>query len=360
MVAQKWEHFRVEVGDLLVSTSGTIGRVSVTTEAVRGAIPYTGIIRMRPAGAEVDSGFLRYFLTSPLFAQQATAAAAGSVLKHFGPSHLREMSFLIPPLPEQRAIADVLAALDDKIEHNRRTSRALEGLTRAMFKAWFVDFEPVHAKAAGATAYPGMPPEAFAALPTNFTGSPLGPVPRGWELRRLQDVLTLHYGKSLNKTQRVPGTVPVYGSGGVNGMHSESLVPGPGIIVGRKGSVGTLYWEDQAFFPIDTTFYVEPTADLRLHYLFELLHTLGLETMNTDAAVPGLNRDNAYRLDIAVPPSALAGCFEEQAESLRDLVSHLAAECRKLAELRDYLLPKLLSGDVRIGAAGRAAAGARG
>ncbi len=113
--------------------------------------------------------------------------------------------------------------------------------------------------------------------------------------------------------------------------------------------MGTLYWEDQGFFPIDTTFYVEPAAELGLHYLFELLNTLGLETMNTDAAVPGLNRDNAYRLEVVVPPTVVSQCFDQYVKSLRDLISHTSAESAKLATLRDYLLPRLLSGRVRAG-----------
>jgi type I restriction enzyme S subunit len=193
-----------------------------------------------------------------------------------------------------------------------------------------------------------MPAATFAALPESLIDSSIGPVPQGWAVRRLDSVLTLHYGKSLPKTMRGTGEVPVYGSGGINGTHSEALVNGPGIIVGRKGSVGTLYWEDEGFYPIDTTYYVEPAAELGLHYLFELLRTLGLEDMNTDAAVPGLNRENVYRLEVLVPTAAVADSFEAHSLTLRDMLSHLAAESSKLAALRDYLLPRLLSGRVRV------------
>ena len=92
------------------------------------------------------------------------------------------------PLDEQRAIAGVLGALDDKIEQNRRTARALERLARAIFRAWFVDFEPVKAKAAGATAFPSMPQPVFDALPTRFVDSEIGPVPEGWEVSALDEL----------------------------------------------------------------------------------------------------------------------------------------------------------------------------
>lgn len=266
-------------------------------------------------------------------------------------SIIRSIPVIVPSLDEQRAIAGVLGSLDDKIEQNRRTAGVLERLARAIFRAWFVDFEPVHAKATGATHFPAMPQPLFDQLPTTFQDSPgtnLGPIPQGWEVKRLDDLVKLHYGKSLTKKKRIPGCVPVYGSGGVNGTHNAALVEGPGIIVGRKGSVGTIYWESTDFFPIDTVFYVEPIAEAGLHYLFQLLHTFGLETMNTDAAVPGLNRDNAYRLECVVPSSKYLNAYEEIAEAIRAKVTQSEDESRKLAELRDYLLPKLLSGAVRV------------
>ena len=99
-------------------------------------------------------------------------------------------ALFVPGLqPEQRAIAAVLCALDDKIEQNRRTAQALERLARAIFRAWFVDFEPVKAKAAGATSFPSMPQPVFDALPTRFVESEIGPVPEGWEVgRSLEDL----------------------------------------------------------------------------------------------------------------------------------------------------------------------------
>lgn len=177
MVESRWPHFRVVSGDLLVSTSGTLGRVSIATQASAGSIPYTGIIRMRPARVDVDAGFIRYFLMSPLFQLQAEASAAGSVLRHFGPTHLREMSFPVPSPNEQRAIAGILGALDDKIEQKRHTVRALERLARTIFRAWFVDFDPVKAKAADAASFLSMPQAIFNALPAHFIDTEIGPVP---------------------------------------------------------------------------------------------------------------------------------------------------------------------------------------
>jgi len=264
----------------------------------------------------------------------------------------------IPPLQEQKAIAAVLGALDDKIELNRRMNVTLEAMARALFKSWFVDFDPVRAKIAGKQPF-GMDTATTALFPSRLTSSPLGDIPEGWEVGRLSDILELLYGKALTKEDRQSGPYPVYGSGGVTGYNSSALVKGPGIIVGRKGTVGSLYWEDRNFFPIDTVFYVVPKQYFSLAYIFSQLECLGLENMNTDAAVPGLNRENAYRLDIVKPSQSILTAYTKPSQSILTAYTSTASEIRgkirannseieKLEKTRDYLLPKLISGDIRI------------
>ena len=123
-----------------------------------------------------------------------------------------------------------------------------------------------------------------------------------WERRRVFDVCELAYGKSLTADSRMPGDYPVYGSAGEVGMHNNYLIEGPGIIIGRKGSVGTVYYEKRNFYPIDTSYYVivKPENDLR--FLYYKLQTLGLNRLNSDAAVPGLNRNVAYEQSSNFPP----------------------------------------------------------
>ena len=188
--------------------------------------------------------------------------------------------------------------------------------------------------------------KATAALfPDALVESELGKIPAGWEPTTLNNLLELAYGKALKKTDRIDGPYPVYGSGGINGTHNSALVDGPGIIVGRKGTVGSLYWEDSNFYPIDTVFYVKPKADYSLEYLFYLLQTLGLESMNTDAAVPGLNRNNAYRLEVLGVPEAVLARFTETVCDIRNMLTSNKNENESLSLVRDTLLPKLLSGE---------------
>lgn len=123
-----------------------------------------------------------------------------------------------------------------------------------------------------------------------------------WLKTKLGAVLSLEYGKSLSESNRDGGEYLVYGSNGVVGSHSEFLVEGPGIVVGRKGSHGEVVWSDKNFFPIDTTYYVYPTDAIDIRLAYYLLKSVDLKSLNRSTAIPGLNRNDAYDLDILLPP----------------------------------------------------------
>ena len=122
-----------------------------------------------------------------------------------------------------------------------------------------------------------------------------------WVETTVGDFCPFIYGKGLSKTKRQKGLVPVYGSNGCVDFHSKSCVNGPGIIIGRKGSVGAVHLSEVPFWPIDTSFYVEKESLEELKFTYYLLKSLGLEGMNSDSAVPGLNRENAHALPITIP-----------------------------------------------------------
>lgn len=298
---------------------------------------------------------------------------AGSGQPLLNQAILGSISVSIPKPDEQRAIARVLSALDDKIELNRQINRTLEEMAQAIFKSWFVDFDPVKAKMAAIEngedpnraamraisgksdaeldALPRDQQDQLAAtaalFPSALQDSPLGPIPEGWGDQTIEDIIDLSYGKALKKEDRTNGEYPVYGSGGVNGTHDKFLVQGPGIIVGRKGTVGSLHWEDKAFYPIDTVFFVQCKSDMSLSFAYYLLQTLGLSDMNTDAAVPGLNRKNVYRLEIPEFSDELVKAFTNIADGIRAKIRATNEETDSLINIRDALLPKLLSGELR-------------
>jgi len=293
-----------------------------------------------------DNDYIYYLCRDPAFREYAISRMEGtSGRQRVSWQSIAGYEFSCPPSIDRRAAARFLTTIDDRITLLRETNATLEAIAQALFKSWFVDFDPVRAKMEG-RAPEGMDEATAALFPDSFEESELGLVPKGWSQQRLESFVELAYGKALKATDRVPGDIPVYGSGGITGFHNESLVDGPSIIVGRKGTVGSLYWEDQPFFPIDTVFYIRST--LPMTYCFYLLQTLGLSDMNTDAAVPGLNRNNVYRLLVALPPSAVLDAFDNVVTALRNNIFRNQQQAQTLATLRDTLLPRLISGQLRL------------
>jgi len=239
---------------------------------------------------------------------------------------------------EQHAIAHILGSLDDKIELNRRMNQTLQAMARAIFKHWFIDFE-----------FPNENGEPYKSSGGETINSPLGPIPKGWRIGRIEDVCEFSYGKALKADKRIQGRIPVYGSNGQIGWHNESLVSGPGIIVGRKGNPGLIHWSKEDFFPIDTTFYVVPRVGKSImHFLYFALKHVDLPRLSADSAVPGLNRNIAYMQQLVIPTEQLLRDFENRISIIFDLLQTNCWQNQSLSELRDSLLPKLVSGEIRV------------
>ena len=334
----------VRPGDLLFAWSGQ-PETSIDAYWWRGPEGWLNqhVFRVSPLD-EIASVFFYYLLRylKPNFvgiARNKQTTGLGHVTKR----DMENLEVAYPSLTEQRAIAHILGTLDDKIELNRRMNETLEAMARALFKDWFVDFGPTRAKAESRDPY--LAPEIWDQFSDKLDEDGK---PEGWEDGKVEDYLELAYGKSLPARSRRPGGVAVYGSGGITGFHDEALIKGPAIIVGRKGAVGSLYWEDRPIFPIDTVFYVVPKR-AALSFCYQLLLSQPLVHMNTDAAVPGLNRNNVYRLEFPWPGSRLTNTFESFASPLWKKRTANIREIDTLSHSRDLLLPKLMSGEVPVG-----------
>jgi len=262
---------------------------------------------------------------------------------------LEKLEILFPPLAEQKAIAHILGTLDDKIELNQQTNQTLEAIARALFKSWFIDFDPVRAKLDGRQPA-GMDAETAALFPAEFEdGRAIGKIPKGWKVQIIGDVIEFAYGKPLKQPDRQHGIVPVYGSNGQIGWHNKSLVKAPGIVIGRKGNPGTVVWTPIDFYPIDTTFYAIPISSTKsLHYLFHALCLQDLPSLAADSAVPGLNRNLAYMNKLLIPSEECLEAFDSIVNGISAKVHITNQEAITLTSIRDALLPKLLSGEIRV------------
>lgn len=333
---EKYAKHELRTGELIVATVGShptqpgsvVGRTSVVPVSANGALLNQNAVRLRANQSVADQRYLNYASMTPEFRNYIIAHARGAANQvRMSIGLLKEMSLRVPPLPTQRRIASILSAYDDLIENNTRRIAILEEMARRLYEEWFVEFR-----------FPGHEGVSFEA------GAEGARYPSNWELARLEDYIELAYGKALKKSDRVDGPYPVYGSSGVVGSHESYLAEGPGIIVGRKGNVGSVFWTDQSFFPIDTVYYVKTSLPLE-YVFFNLQHQ---NFINNDAAVPGLNRNQAYSLPFLRPDDRVLRAFGKQCGALYELVRLLHRKNTNLRAQRDLLLPKLVSGEIHV------------
>jgi type I restriction enzyme, S subunit len=365
-------------GDVVIVRTGKPGAAVVIPESLPVA-NCSDLVVVRP-GPQLDPRFLVYYINSSA-RHHVSAYTVGAVQQHFNISSAKEMRLNLPPLWEQRAIARILGALDDKIELNRRMNRTLEAMARAIFKSWFVDFDPVIAKAEGRQPY-GMNVETAALFPSAFQDSELGPIPKGWKVGSLRNlfpdekdyVLTGPFGSHLHAHDYRDEGVPLILVKHVNdGKISEDDMPLVGmhkvpqmeryrlrvgdIVFTRVGAVGRSAYvhPQQEGWLISGQMLRVRVPDkglLNSRYLAQVYLEPSFTDMVGQFALgttrPSLNTSILQSFKFLVPPIELQQAFARIAGILDRRIQHNYSESRTLTAIRDALLPKLLSGEIRV------------
>jgi type I restriction enzyme S subunit len=270
------------------------------------------------AAVSVCKRFIGILTESDNYKYYINTIAGGSAQPNANAQDLCSYPFYLPQIHVQKKIAAILSAYDELIVNNQRRIELLEKMAEEIYREWFVRLR----------------------FPSHEKVKKVKGVSEGWEVKKLGSVLEFCYGKALKDDDRVSGEFHVYGSSGVVGTHNEALVKTPGLIVGRKGNVGSVYWSDRGFFPIDTVYYVK--SELPNSFLYFLLRSMNF--INNDAAVPGLNRNQAYSNLFFLPPAQLIKRYVEIADSLFKMKRVLTRKNEYLTSMRDKLLPRLISG----------------
>ncbi len=294
--------------------------------------------------------------------------ATGSVIRHFGPSHLRQMAIALPPLDDQLLIAEIFDVLDDRIALLRETNATLEAIAQALFKSWFVDFDPVRAKQQG-LAPVGMDESTATLFPDSFEESALGLVPKGWRPGSLADLADLNpeAWSARNHPARITYIDLANAKDNLIAAVTEfSFDEAPSrarrVLRGGDTIVGTVRPGNRSF-----AFICEPGAGLTASTGFALLrpkanaHTafvyLGatqttsiehLAHVADGAAYPAVRPEVVAALPCVVPPACVLPAFDAAAQPLLRRISHNQAQAQTLGTLRDTLLPRLISGQLRL------------
>lgn len=336
------------------------------------------VARLR-GGPTLDTRFLRYLIGSADFTHHVLAVQTGTAVPHISGTQIKSFKFRRPPLSEQRTIADILGSLDDKIELNRRMNETLEAMARAIFKSWFIDFDPVRAKVDG-NPPPGLDPATAALFPDTFQDSPLGPIPQGWRVEPLSDHVEAMKGLSYKGKFLSNVGMPLHNLNSVlegggykyeglkryTGEYKERHIVHPGDLIVTNTEQGFEYlligyaaivpkrFGDKGLFS-HHLYRVRPLPESHItpQFLYLLFRSQRMHDLiagyTNGTTVNMLPADGLQRPEFVVPPPPLIDRFQEQVGPMLEKIEQLYDENVTLAKTRDVLLPKLLSGELPVG-----------
>lgn len=314
--------YKVEPPGVIMGRSGSLGTIQFVDQPYW---PHNTSLWVKDFKGN-DPRFVYYSLQCIDFAR----FNAGAGVPTLNRNHLDNLEVDVPILPIQRKIASILSAYDDLIENNTRRIAILEELARRIYEEWFVHFRfPGHEK-------------------VKMAESEFGPRPEGWEVGRLDDAIILQRGFDLPKGNRKEGSVPVYAATGINGSHNEAKVKGPGVVTGRSGSLGTVLYIDEDFWPLNTTLWVKEFKRSTPLHAYYLLSDLDFNKFNSGAAVPTLNRNDIHSLPVILPTQRILTLFDFQVAPVFSYINLLRRKNDNLRITRDFLLPKLISGEIDV------------
>ena len=379
----------VFAGDLVFPHRGAIGQVGIVpSDQLSRYILSTSLMKLTCNQDLVDPLFIFYFFRSQQGRQALLQNASTVGTPGIGQplASLRSISVPVPPLAEQRAIAHILGTLDDKIELNRRTNETLEAMARALFKSWFVDFDPVRAKhalskvegaegrpsASSGQAFPGLPKPLADLFPDSFEDSELGKIPKGWDVKPVGDLADVVGGTTPSTKE------PAYWKGGTHAWATpkdlsglsvpvlldterritdaglsqigSGLLPAGAVLLSSRAPIGYLAVAEIPVAINQGFIAMKPKKGVSSAFLLLWASVADEEIVSraNGSTFLEISKTNFRPIPLVAPPTPVMHAFDDQAQPLYQRIVECARESRTLAVLRDALLPKLLSGELRV------------
>ena len=374
----KLEKFRLKHKDILIAMTGaTVGKIGRFPKANEIFYLNQRVARVdlrNPAQADID--YIYYVLSQTQYTDQIFSLADGSAQANVSASQIGNITIPLPPLPEQRRIAHILGTLDDKIENNRKTAKTLEAMAQAIFKSWFVDFDPVRAKMAGESRESickrlKLTPEILDLFPDRLVDSELGGIPGGWGVGSFADAVEI-IGGGTPKTSvsdywdgeipwfsvvDTPGASDVFvvrteksiTQAGLNGSSARMIATGTTIISAR-GTVGNLAIAGRDMTFNQSCYALQGKNGSGSYFVFLSAQRMveHLKAMAHGSVFSTITRQTFEAVRAVSPPENVLQQFEKKAAILLDPILRNVNESSTLAQLRDTLLPKLISGELRV------------
>lgn len=307
----------IKDGDIIYSSVRPIQRhYGFIKNSPENLVVSTGFVVLRVKHEKSDSRFIYYFLTTDEIVETLNVIAEGSTSAYpsLRPSDIENLEILLPPLPEQKAIASVLSSLDDKIDLLHRQNQTLEKMAETLFRQWFIE----EAK-------------------------------DDWEEGKLGDLIIISSGKGLKRKEFVNnGLYPVLGANGELGKTNNFLFDERLIFTGRVGTLGNVFISEGKVWLSDNTLIIRPLSQEFFYFVYFFLKLAKLEELNVGSTQPLIRQTDLKGLEIIVPDKETINRFHENVEQSFNKIRQNKQQIRTLEQLRDTLLPKLMSGEVRI------------
>jgi type I restriction enzyme S subunit len=347
---ERLKKFWLQTGDIVFSRVGSVDRRALVRETENGWLFSGRCLRVRPDPKKLDAGYLSYFLGLPAFKEYINRIAVGATMPSLNTKILSDVPIPLPPLPTQRRIAQILGRLDDKIGLNRRLNHTLEAMAQALFKHHFVDFGPYQ--------------------DGEFVESELGLIPKGWEVGRVADWGDVITGKTPSTKNpanfgddvpfiKIPDmhgkvfvteTTTSLSTKGANSQRKKFLPPMSVCVscIATPGLVCLTSTESQTNQQINS---IIPRKEKYAEFLYCQMSAFGEDIRRLGSggtATLNLNKKDFSNIQVVIPSEGILDRFHRQVNPWFKQILNIKYENRKLAEIRDYLLPKLLSGEVGV------------
>lgn len=316
---------KIEVGDILYSRRGDVGRCAHVTKKEEGWLCGTGCLRVTIDSEKADSRFVFFQLQHPDTVGWVEKHAVGATMLNLNTTILSSVPIRLPALEIQKRIADILSAYDDLIENNQKQIKLLEEAAQRLYKEWFVDLR----------------------FPGHENTKIVDGVPEGWSRGLLKELISVNYGKDHKKAPD-DGNIPVYGSGGLMRKCNKSLFSGEAVLIPRKGSLNNIMYVDETFWTVDTMFYATMKQPHTAVFVYFFVKAFDMYSMNIGAAVPSMTTKILDAMDVVIPDKETLEKFDKLTKTYFNKIKTLQGQNERLKTARDLLLAKLMSGEVEV------------
>ena len=334
-----------EEGDLLFCVRGsTTGRMNWSNQ--RYAIG-RGLAAIRSTKNKKYSSFIKGCLEVSL--PNLLMSATGSTFPSVSRDQLESIPIILPPSKKVEFVETILGTLDKRIELNKKTNETLEEVAKSLFKSWFIDFDPVKAKAQGHST--GLPEEITNLLPDSFDDSEIGNIPKNWNVKKLGNVISIKYGKNFPTKNLLERGFPVFGGNGIIGYHSSFLYKEEMTLMSCRGAAsGSILRSLPESFITNNSLVMDHASNKfpSQRYVEYFLQSTDRSGFITGSAQPQVTIESIYELSFLVPNYELVKYFQNLITPLNQRSLLIKKQNKNLELLRNTLLPKLISGELRI------------